>query len=92
VQERNAFDREMREGLIKNGLRLNEGLDGSGIAILVFARFGGGFLNFLFLSFRRLFYVDDKFCAGYCKQCGALGIRTIPLNSKKQGLTSALRT
>lgn len=40
-QDRATFDQEIREGLTRNGFRLNDGIDGSGLVILVYARLGG---------------------------------------------------
>lgn len=44
-QDREMFDREMLEGLAKNGFKYNPGIDGSGIVILVYSKLGGsGFI------------------------------------------------
>lgn len=41
----NEYDRKMREGLQRNGLRLSDGPDGSGHKLLIFERLGGRLLQ-----------------------------------------------
>ncbi|KLO05641.1 FAD/NAD-P-binding domain-containing protein [Schizopora paradoxa] len=44
-QDRETFDKEMLDGLARNGFKWNPGIDGSGIVILVYSKLGGYFID-----------------------------------------------